>query len=398
MNLSNLSLHLHQKHPSPSGTLCLNPLSLKQTTLFILFLFSNLCIMAQSLNLVESLDDQWIVYDDELGNYVPYLQNYHGDVAKKHLLLDTKKWQDFYLQVEASESVLIFVNNTLFEKIKDGEINISFKELPADNSVLLTVFRQPFLPKELKASILQYEELIPKFNDSQKAIEKRAENSLSDRDTYTILTIIMLAGMSLLSRTSIPILNAPALSGYINYFFKRKAPEARVNALAFLAFITFYGLGFSYYYIIITSLRGNNSGLQEYLIFPNSILGSFLSLFLLMSLFLIARFAFMLLMSILYDFRKATTIHVQEFMNIYQIYLVILVILGGILHFSILSNPAFAYQISLAFVVLTNILNIVLVSYRINKAFPFKRVYLFSYLCATEILPTLFLINFLVEN
>ncbi len=373
-------------------------LSLKQAILFIFFLVSNLCIVAQSLNLVESLDDQWIVYDDELGNYVPYLPNYHGDVAKKHLLLSVEQWKDFYLNIEASEGTLIFVNNTLFQKVEEGKINIPLKDLSADTSVLLTVFKQPFLSAELKASILQYEELVPGFEGAQKAIERRAEKSLSDRNTYTILTMIMLAGMALLSQSSIPILNSSGLSSYVSYFFKRKAPETRVNALAFLTFITFYGLGFSYYYIIITSLRDSNSGLQEYLIFPNSILGSFLSLFLLMSLFLIARFIFMLLMSVLYDFRKATTIHIQEFMNIYQIYLVFLVVLGGILHFSVLSNPSLIYKIALAFVIFTSILNVVLVSYRINKAFPFKKVYLFSYLCATEILPTLFLINFLIEN
>jgi len=91
-------------------------------------------------------------------------------------------------------------------------------------------------------------------------------------------------------------------------------------------------------------------------------------------------------------------IHIQEYMNVNQFHALLLILMAVMLNFSKLSQPLLIYNLLLFTVISTLLISSFLVSYRIIKAVPFRKIYLIAYLCATEILPAFVLVKFLIEN
>ena len=358
----------------------------------------------QSTDLVESLTEDWMLYDESESIFVPYLPSIHRNVQQLHLPLRLSDYEGFYLTVKAGGATHLWVNNRLIHAfdLESGESSITIKisewkgYYEKGDTSMVTLYAQAQQPLQRpQAYVSQYPEQANLVERRGDVLRPKPKPEVSSRYTVTLLGVGVLAVFAVFYRLP-NIFNMPYLSRYLAGFTKVKNEGNRIDSLGFLLFLIFYGLAIAYLFALLSpsvlseAMKSEPEGLSWLL------LKQFLQLFLWIQAFLAAKFLIIWLLTNLYDYRRALSIHVEEFMSIHQIYAIGALAMAGVLHFSntLLSvgaeqAPQYAFWGSM-------LLGNVLVAYRINKNLPFRKVYLISYLCGTEFFPTLVLIRFLI--
>ncbi|MGB0521633.1 MAG: DUF4271 domain-containing protein [Flammeovirgaceae bacterium] len=374
--------------------------------LFILFLlgccWANLPQgYAQEDVVVKNLNSDWVVFDEESGVYVPYFKNYHGNVTRVHLLLEQKRWASFTLQIQSNPKVRVFVNNKLIDFVEGNEAfyQISTLAQPAQDTLLVTLYHPENRLFPLHTNIVRYQTITDTSLKGDRFIQPHLRNRNLDRNLFTFLSIILLGVFAFFSRIPNPIFDFDYLRRYLVGFTKSINQGTRINGLSFLVFNVVFCFSLAFILMVLNRFTSFSKDTNiPFLPFTDTALGKFLSYCSFILMFLAGKYLVIWLLSILYDFRKILNIHIQEFMNVNQIYCILLIFGGVLLNFSSFPNPFTAYSWGITFVVSTILFSSFLTIYRINKVLPFRKVYLFSYLCATEFLPALVLVRLLLGN
>ena len=356
---------------------------------------------AQEDVVVKDLNNSWLVHDEELNIFVPYFERYHGNVTRVHLLLKPKDWAGFTLQIHSNPSTHLFINNKLIDRLEEKERFYQIDDLPnfGADTLLITLYNPKNELFPLDTKILRYRIVSDTSLKGDRFIQAHPRNRNLDRNLFTILSIILLGAFAFFSRIPNPIFDFGYLRRYMLSFTKSINQGSRINGLSFLVFNLVFCFSLAFTLMVLNRFASFNQDADiPFLPFTNTALGKFLSYFLFVFLFLLGKYLLILLASILYDFRKILNIHIQEFMNVNQLYCVVLIFGGVLLNFSSFPNPYTAYQWGIGFIVFSFLFSSFLTTYRINKVLPFRKIYLFSYLCATEFLPALILAWFLLGN
>lgn len=363
---------------------------------------------AQQTTIIRSLTDEWQVYNEEENTYVPYLPKYHASTSQLHLLLITTAIEPYYLTIESTGATHLFLNNQLLDVLnpsfgqgQSSKITFSIASLLAlgqDSSqqLMLSLYgasTQPLSVSNTYISKYGTQVNVAKARQDYTALQPRVINYY--QSTLVLLGVGLMAVFAVFYRIPNPIFNLSYLSRYLSGFTKAKSEGGRIDSISFILFGIFYGLVLAYFLTLNQSIN---------IISPENtdrsfdILTAFGQMFLWLLIFLFIKFTIVWLTGILYDNRKAFNIHVQEFMNINQIFSLGLLVTTGALHFSNSLVYPHIQEIASTLLWVSLLISALLVSYRINKTLPFKKVYLFSYLCGTEFFPVLVLIKFLIEQ
>lgn len=362
----------------------------------------------QGGNTIRLLTDEWQVYDEDEKLYVPYMPNYHSSPSQLHLLLSTASLEAFYITIKAKGATHLFTNNQLlyvFDSMatnnKEIEITISIADLlktqkDSTNQLMLSLYAANEQELDvISTSISKYNAQANIADVSHAYWERKEKPKSIYQSTLSLLGIGLLVVFAIFYRITTPIFNMNYLSRYLSGFTKTKSEGGKINSTSFVLFGVFYALVLAYLLTLIQPFDPLNLGNHT---FSTEILRSFGELVLWIITFLFIKFTLVWLTGMLYDNRKVFNIHVQEYMNINQIFGIGLLVSAGALHFS--NGLVYSTIRENSFIVtcIAMIISGLLVSYRINKTLPFKKVYLFSYLCGTEFFPVLVLIKFLMEQ
>jgi hypothetical protein len=378
--------------------------------LFSLFVFltASLSVFAQSVPAEEqvpvfSLDNQWSIYDKQAKAYIPFLPSLHFDKKQLYLVLDTKKYQDFYLSIFVEENSYFFVNNNLFAHFTTASWQHfkidSLQKLSRANPLLITYFSKKIFKKLPSASItLKRKNSIANADTMTIADEKtsnhtiiniKSENKVSKN--FLMLTILgVLSIVAFFSQVNQPIFSLHFLSSTLKDFIKGKSQIRRLSAPNFMLFLLFYGFSLSYiiiFFATYTDKVDDNIFLNE----GNNDLWGRLEYWGILSIFVIAivcvKFLIIWFLGILYSDRQIVSLHMQEYMNISQVFCVIMLcitlLFNSIQYDFLVENLNWLVYIFVFLLFLQS----VLLTYRINNATNYKKVYLFSYLCASEYFP-----------
>lgn len=356
---------------------------------------------AQDDVVVKNLRGDWVVFDEELNVYVPYFENYHGNVSRIHILLAQKQWSGFTLQIKSNPNARIFINNKLINRLENNEVFFLVDEIAQSkkDTLLLTIYHPENQLFPLKTQILRYQTITDSSLQGDKFIQPHLRNRNLDRNLFTFLSIILLGVFAFFSRIPNPIFDFGFLRRYVSGFTKSINQGSRINGLSFLVFNLVFCFSLAFTLIVLNRFTSFSKDTTiPFLPFTDTAFGKFLSYCAFVLMFLGGKYLVVWLLSILYDYRKILNIHIQEFMNVHQIYCIILIFFGVLLNFSSFPDPLIAYRWGIGFIISTFLFSSFLTTYRINKVLPFKKIYLFSYLCATEFLPALVLVRLLLGN
>lgn len=373
----------------------------KRFNLLFLFLVNiNLCFANDvskkiEIRKIESLQSQIIVFDNYYNSYVPLIDISSQKYQSGHLWLDLTKYRGNILEFEASKGLSVFVNGKFFKKYSKFQnekllIN-SFIPFSTDNYVFLSFFHPTSQwPRELSVSVASVTYQIK--NADESPVLPIAKNIFNEFIIAGFLIILfLLAIIKILFRktfysfyTFLKYLKLDKKSSDDNYLIISVLSKENV------IFVIFNSVLMSYSFLII--LHTSKIYLSQY----NDKNVDYWFLFLIFTLIFLAiyvlKYIGIYLNSLVYKLKNITNVHFFAFVSFWQKIGLILFIFSlffctPISLINIEITP-YWFNFNMIFIVLALIIYI---TFQIRYILSFTNVYLFSYLCITEVLPILLL-------
>lgn len=352
---------------------------------------------------VYGLEKDWSIYDNQLKEYVPFLPALHNKEKQLYLALEHQKYKGFYLSLFGEKNVYLFINNNLCYYFKDAEwlhLNIDSLQRSIKSSPILITYLSGSAIKNMPSIAITLQKYTPPNLISNKNIgENQANNTriiktkpkiFSETKIFLMITSLgILVVMAVFSKTMKPIFSFSFIYNSLENFIKGKNQIKRLSTPTFAFFLFYYGLTLAFVIIFLSTYTDKVS--YQFFFDEATTLGGRVEVFLLLSLlmtgFIILKYLIIWLLGLLYNDRQLTNLHFQEFMDLSQVFCVIFVLTTLLASSAVSSLSLLAFDVLVYFFGICLFAQSVLMSYRINNAVSYQKLYLFSYLCASEYLP-----------
>lgn len=342
-------------------------------------------------SIVKSLDDDWLVYSKKYEAYVPFTTSSKDKVTAINQKLDLKKYKNYNLNFIAAPELALFINKKLVFKntskqAKYMQINIS--EIIDEKNIhheLLTFYNENYnLP--LDHVFIGFEkEILNKPVGNNIVVLKRI---IKETDVYILCYLLILSLLAIL-KTRYPRRFSEFFS--FNYMLPNNASDDLViKSLSTpgLLFILINSFAIALIYLLTNHFLTNSGFSPTYVS-----LSYFLKLAFFVILFFTAKFVFMKIIGWIYNIEAIVKI---QFFELVKVLLNFNILIVSLLVIS-LSFPFFEHRFSSSiFIYLVLFVFLIVVlrnSFLIFKLSGFRNLYLFSYLCTTEILPFVIMIK-----
>jgi hypothetical protein len=357
---------------------------------------------------IYSLASDWSIYDNQLQAYVPFLPSLHTEEKQLYLTINTQKYKDFYISLFGEKGVNLFINNNLVYHFQDStwlHLRVdSLQKTMQGASLLLTywsirtiktapISEITWHKKEKIAQSVQIDTInnIPS-NESKDTLVliKTKESKIKEHKNFLLLaTLGILAVMAIFSITSKPIFSFAFLSDTLSDFLKGKNQIKRLSTPYFIFFVLYYGLILAFVVMFFSTYSSKIS----YRIFFDepTTLGKRIEIFLLLTFVMIAfitlKYTLIWILGSLYNDKQLINLHFQEYMNLSQFFCVTLLAVTLLANSIATTISQTTIDFLVYFFAFCMLSQSILMSYRINNAVIHKKLYLFSYLCASEYIP-----------
>jgi hypothetical protein len=350
--------------------------------------------------LIADRSEDWLFFDADKKKYLPFLPEMHTETKIPiHQIIDLSEHNKgfFYFRIRKGEH--IYLNNLLIKIAQKEE----WTELDAakltsyGSTVLLTLYGEKKFstpPVFYHTSVKQSEnELAPERDKSGVLIKK--SKSLDFRDFSILTTILLLLLIAFAKKWTDPVFDSKMWLEKIADFIRPVRFSVKMNMLDLLVFVLLSSLVLSHTIMIFgqfdTYFGSKAVSSEEYKgIWDFS--KTYLSTFLIVAfVFVVKYFLVLFAAQLQFTNKQVVQIHTQVFVRYGKIFLAINFILSALLSFSALKNGAILLNSALLMMIFGLVLHAAIVSFFVFRTLSLKKLYLFSYLCATEFVP-LFLI------
>ena len=349
-----------------------------------------------------TLEDQWVVYDDSYGGYVPYFRRRYGVQPTVSLILDLKKYRQYRLLLQVPQQTHVFVQSRLSQTLPaSGTLVLNIDSLQKTykaNSVLLTLYR-PDGHIDLPSAQVVYAsqsaaKAAPSASMAIGTTQPKLRVASGFRDFATLAAIVLLVVYTFLlnyypkafqRNFSLQSIVALDLRGDATFLAK---PLNQVNLL----FIAAHSMLLSLFYLV--GQRYSGSFFVNLLPFEASdafygLWVYFTALTAIVFVLLVVKYLFIYGMGVVFDMDNTASPHYHEYLIFSRLFFLVAVLLQFIV---LVTYPQWLLPLMplvLASLVLLNIVRILTIGSVLNKLTAFRNLYLFSYLCATEVIPLL---------
>jgi hypothetical protein len=358
---------------------------------------------------VHELQYDWQVYDRKYTAYVPYLREKHDNVSSASIPVDLNAYQGYEFVFYTNQEVYVFVNAALHKRFNAG----SWMVFPIDS--LRTIY-QNTLPQEAGRSpshifLTFYSPsgalplqtgLIGHRKDVQDKISSTAVPILTvlpKRTSVFNYFLIIVCLFILASYAFLYNLHPVAFNRFysIKSFFAGSYRDGvppigkPLNGINLLFLLNHSFLLALLYMMIREGSRRlffsdqvlrTQENLLDYL-FNFGVIG-FLIFFL-----LIFKYAGTYVLGSLFRLDKVVDVHFFDFIHYSKVFYTLLVPVLVLIFTSYLSYIDRVESLCTVIIIGFALLRILLISFRLNKLVPDRNLYLFSYLCVTELVPLL---------
>ena len=347
--------------------------------------------------LVKDFADEWLIYDQNQKNYVPYVAELHGGQLSANLLIDLESNRFYELMVYVEKDNYLFLDGSLQQRQTGG----SWKVFKIDS--LYRLYRKPQLLLTLYGSAgktgkivlighpkTATEKLITVQEESFLSLRPRTLSSLTNFFTLSLLLIVGFAAL-------LYNVHSRAFQRFYNLYdllatdvrdesFLVNKPFSRVNLL----FLGLISLLLSYLFFFVQSKQYDLFSFKQF-IAPNQTLGqSWFSFFSIASLFfglLVAKYAALFVLGLLYQLDSVTKLHYFKILQSSAIFYAVAVIGLSFLSLYILDWTPIIKQVLIIPSIVFYLLRVVLLFFTISNAATAKNLYVISYLCIAELIP-----------
>jgi hypothetical protein len=339
---------------------------------------------------IYNFDQNWLKYDKYYEAYLPIQDKDLKNQKSLHQIINIEKYRNYKLKFKASKGLSFFINNKLiYKKITEGEedvqIDLNKIESSENGEVIFTFYHSsgelPFYSTAIVYKAPAVYTLRSEEN-SYLVMSRNIQDHLSD---YAILFIIIAALFVLFKQ-----LYPKEFLRYYSFSFQEHSDHFLLGTFSIpsLWMALMNGLSLS---LLIFMLHLNELFLSSLSVFRGTIFITSMYF-----LFFIMKYLYILVIAWLFNYSKVVSPQFSEYVRLFErITLVATVTIFGILASGFLKfdlNPEILY-FSLIMVFIICVIKVIFLFFRLISH---RNLYLFSYICAAEILPLIIAVKILL--
>lgn len=344
-------------------------------------------VSAENNPRIYQLSDEWLIYDESYQSFVPYIK---GTYTSIHMWINVERFKEYELNFSASEGTSVFVNGKLLKIIEtSGPVFLDFKTIASfssDEKALITFYN----PKEE----LPYDEIWITSKVSLEDIQEAGLQILprkNSRDhTFPFTVFIFFLGTVAVLKNAYPKRFKEMTSfrrliqAYISE--EQSAPFSLFSSTGSLALLFCSGS-----LALIFMIMSKNEVIQGY-----GQLYIFLTVGILVFMLFILRYLMINILAGIFNLSGLSTVHFQETMRAGFLFMLLVLPVFSIVKFSNVLDLTFSYIHFFYILLIFFSIMLLRLMFLIFNSSKFRNIYLFSYLCVSEILPLLIVLKIIL--
>ncbi len=350
-----------------------------------LVIFSNTVVAQGSYKKVENLREKWLVYDHEQNKYVPYILVRDSHPKSISIIINTDLAED-YLVLEIPKHTSVYFNDKMEGSFgRDTVLVYKVHDLPKkiQNKILLTIFNPALKPEKL----LTYLAMPWIGYEGTNPILTRTKNYFNE---FFITAVVIIMGFWVFlyrndpknSSTFISYSKTLSLRGLGDNLFRTKI-FAPTNFKVYI----FYGMISSLLAISVDFMANNHLGF--YLDFEDILLPFAIWILLILAVLtgLIFKQWLISYFTDLFEIKDFSKIHFFSIVRVSLGGVLLILLIFVLIKFVLKWHTYDNYQIFIPLIVTMFVLRTLIIFLRLMIFSKYRILHLFSYLCATEIIP-----------
>lgn len=360
--------------------------------------FTNYAIPAKE-EIIADLSEKWLFYDDDKEAFLPFIVDMETSKGLPiHLILDLKERNGTFIYFEVQAGGYLLLNNLLVEKFsKDGWHELRLDELKSyGEQVLVTLYTPKKRQKQILAWWTNAKQKVESLDlyENTNILSYKNKQILRFRDFLVSISVFILGIIAFAANWSESLYDSKVWLDKISDFLRPIRFSVKHSSIETLTFVFLASLILGHSIVLFEEYCSllnpenriiNSQNFFDYLF--HFLFTCVKILFVFVAKYLIVWFC----TNLQFNNRQIILIHFQIFVRYGKIFMAV--------NFALLSTLSLiAYKIDVFWVDATFILLIFglvihsfIISFFVFRTINLKKLYLFSYLCATEFIP-LFLI------
>lgn len=362
-----------------------------QLLLLTFFLFSHTSAAFSQNVRVQDLKGEWLVYNQDQESLVPFVKDFF-DQKSINFYLDLNKYQDYHLSLDLpTKTSLLIENRIVFSSKKRVTkfFNIdSLKQLYNADNILISIFSADINVEKIGSEIVdRNSNQLSNSTETMVDISRRRHNIYID---FFILAVISILASVVFVKQIIKSTFSDYLSVSSTFSIKPKSEalySIGVFASSNILMYILYGLSLGFMIIMTLASSPNEliTGFQNEK--PFQLIGLSLLLSIVLVILLVLRYFLLRIVGGLYKMKNLVSIQFYDYLRITFFMLLVFFVLlvfnfgiGG----SLINTDKSLFVIIFIFLLCLRPLFIFL---KLNNLAGIKNLHLFSYICATELIP-----------
>lgn len=388
--------------------------------LWILGLLSSLCVNTYAQQHTQGgflkiydLEDEWQVYDTKYNAYVPYIEGRHINSKTASFWLDVQTYKGYSLTFRSPKDVLVFIDKKLCREVsKEGWVTFnidSLRHVFSQKDKLFFTFYDRGYRLPLKSVHIGY------FKQDFKSTTKKNKNTISkiqeqSRRRSGVKYFMIIVGSILLGIfTLLWNFHPKTFSSY--YSFRSSVSSLSRKDISMISkpfnainllFLGLHALVISLFFMLAQKDITGILNVSFKLVNANydffSLLINYTLFFTIVFGLIFLKYILLKVFGVLLSLEKIEYTHFYEYIRLSKLFYTVAVIVPI---FMLVSAEEYLTELNkyfIYFVIGFHFVQTMLVSFYVNKRVQFKNLYLFYYLCSTELTPLLIGIKLLLFN
>ncbi|MGV3503832.1 MAG: DUF4271 domain-containing protein [Adhaeribacter sp.] len=354
------------------------------------------------------LSTDWLVYQRRANQFSLYIPDYHGPVGALYQWVEVKRGQPFVIGFTAKKDLCLFINNQLVftaDSVASYALDLTrlYRFPQPEGRYLLCIWHPTGQPdfdtfKNLRGQ--------PRTDSQTPVVKSPAAPWSKSRVSHNynaFIIFLLLIGLiygSLRTNYASDFQSLFRVSNFMRYSALEEGFLAKpISSWSSILFVVAFSLSFA---LLIVAIHTN---IQNIVIFnrlfsvsETDITSRILFYTLLTFSFVLVKLLFLTLMGYIFDLTPLVSLQYREFVRT-------LLFMGIFFPLIMVVYLAFNTVVPQVVLWLSNIavstiliVTVLRIFYTLNKKFPLRNLHLFSYICATEIIPLIILLKLIVFN
>lgn len=365
--------------------------------LFIFCLWFN---GAQAAALKPLLGADWLIYQSQRNQLVPYLPDYHDNARSLHQWVTYDRFTSPKIELAARKNLCLFLDNKLVflaDSTARYTLDLSASLVPGQKH-LLTVWHPDMQPNYL--SFRSVPEKLAVVTASQETLLELLPRQPDNRKSTLILFMIVIGLLYGSLRLTFPT-DFASIFRASNYSKVSTLDEGLLSKpignWSSVLFILAFALSFA---LLITAIHTQLEDLallnQLFMAAQADLISKVLLYTFIIFLFVIFKYLLLQVMGFIFGVEEVVLTQYREFLRT-------LLAMGGFLPLLMLlylafasSAPGMVYLVANISITILLIFTVIRTFLTVSKKFSLQNLHLFSYLCATEVIPLMILLKLIV--